>query len=473
MLAERRVMSKYFLAIDIGASSGRHILGSYENGKIILEEIHRFANGMDEEDGTLCWNVDRLFNEIVAGMKKCKELGKVPESVGIDTWGVDFVLLDENDELIGKAVGYRDHRTDNIDTEVYKIIPEDKLYERTGILKATFNTVYQLAALKKEHSEELLKAKTLLTMPDYFHFKLSGKKVTEYSEATTTQLINPYTRGWDYELINSLGFPKEIFKEIVMPGSCVGNLRDEVRELVGFDCKVVLPLSHDTASAVMAVPSRSDDVCYISSGTWSLIGVLKDTPDCSEKSRKANFTNEGGYDGKITYLTNIMGLWMIQSVRHELVPDMDYGTLCEMASRETIDTMVDCRDVSFLSPKSMVGAIDEYCKKTGQQVPKTAAEYACVIYNSLAKCYADSLKQIEELTGMKYDRIHVIGGGSKADYLNRLTAKYTKIPVYAGPSEATAIGNVLAQMIEAKVFETVAVARACVEDSFDVEVYNP
>ncbi|MCI8281771.1 MAG: rhamnulokinase [Lachnospiraceae bacterium] len=465
-------MEKYFLAIDIGASSGRHILGYKKNGKLFLEEVHRFWNGMDEEDGILCWNVERLFSDILEGMKKCKELGKIPQSVGIDTWGVDYVLLDQDDQLVGKAVGYRDHRTDGIDQEVYKAVPEEELYQRTGIQKAIYNTIYQLAALKKQDPSQLEKAKTLLMIPDYFHFKLCGKKVQEYSEATTSQLVNPVTKDWDYELMDRLGIPKSIFQPITMPGTMIGRLTKEVQEQVGYDCAVVLPPTHDTASAVMAVPSNEEDVCYISSGTWSLMGIEKDEPDCSAKSKEANFTNEGGYRGKITYLANIMGLWMIQSVRNQLAPDMSYGELCEQASRETIQTMVDCQDASFLSPEDMVEAVKDYCRKTGQQVPETLAELSCVIYNSLAKCYAQKLKEIEKISGVCYDKIHIIGGGSNAEYLNQLTAKYTEIPVHAGPGEATAIGNILTQMITEGVFSDLKEARQCVAESFDIHIYE-
>lgn len=464
-------MDKYFLAIDIGASSGRHILGSYQNGKIVLEEIYRFWNGMDNVDGTLCWNVDRLFNEIIAGMKKCKEIGKIPVSVGIDTWGVDFVLLDKEDKIVGQTVGYRDHRTEGMDEEVYKIISEDDLYARTGIQKAIYNTIYQLMAVKKLHPEHLEKAAAMLMIPDYFHFKLSGKKVQEYSEATTTQLISPATKDWDYELIDMLGFPKDIFQKVYMPGTTIGNLTDEVKELVGYDCQVVLPPTHDTASAVMAIPTNAEDTCYISSGTWSLMGVEMAEANCSPKSKEANFTNEGGYGGKITYLANIMGLWMIQSVRNQLAPDMSYGELCEQASHETIKTVVDCQDSSFLSPDDMVEAVKEYCRKTNQEVPETLSALASVIYNSLAKCYAEKLEEIQKITGVKYDKINIIGGGSNAVYLNELTAKYTKAAVHAGPGEATAIGNILAQMLEEGTFADLKEARECVADSFEIQIY--
>lgn len=465
-------MEKYFLAIDIGASSGRHILGSLRNGKIELEEIYRFWNGMDNVGGTLCWNVDRLFEEIIAGMKKCAEIGKIPTSVGIDTWGVDFVLLDDEDRLLGQAVGYRDHRTDGMDEEVYQIISQEELYGRTGIQKAIYNTIYQLMAVKKQHPEYMEKAAAMLMIPDYFHFRLCGNKVQEYSEATTAQLVNPDTKDWDYELIEKLGFNKKMFQKIYMPGTKIGSLTKEVKEMVGYDCLVVLPPTHDTASAVMAVPSNEEDTCYISSGTWSLMGVERDDSDCSEESMAANFTNEGGYNGRITYLTNIMGLWMIQSVRGELAPDISYGELCAQASKENISSLVDCQDDSFLSPDSMVEAIQDYCRKTSQTVPETLPELASVVYNSLAKCYTDKLQEIEKLVGVKYDKIHIIGGGSNAGYLNELTAKYTGIPVHAGPGEATAIGNILAQMIEEGIFENLTQARNCVAASFEIQIYK-
>lgn len=465
-------MEKYFLAIDIGASSGRHILGSVKEGKIELEEIYRFWNGMDNVEGSLCWDVDRLFQEIILGMKKCRELGKIPESVGIDTWGVDFVLLDKDEKIVGKTVGYRDHRTDGMDRKVYEIISEEKLYARTGIQKAIYNTIYQLMAVKEQYPEHLESAASMLMIPDYFHYKLCGKKVQEYSEATTTQLLDPQTKNWDYELIEKLGFPKDMFLKIYMPGTEIGTLTKEVQEMVGYDCKVVLPPTHDTASAVMAVPSNEEDTCYISSGTWSLMGVERMDADCSANSMKANFTNEGGFNGRVTYLTNIMGLWMIQSVRGQLAPDMSYGELCDLASRETIQTIVDCQDDSFLSPDDMVEAIRDYCRKTGQQVPETLPETASVVYNSLAKCYADKLKEIEKLTGVKYDRINIIGGGSNAVYLNELTARYTGIPVHAGPGEATAIGNILAQMISIGIFADLTEARECVAKSFEIKVYQ-
>ncbi|MBD5393767.1 MAG: rhamnulokinase [Lachnospiraceae bacterium] len=465
-------MEKYFLAIDIGASNGRHILGSMQEGKIVLEEVYRFPNGMENKDGTLCWDTDHLFSEILAGMKRCKDIGKIPDSVGIDTWGVDYVLLDKEGNMLGKAVGYRDHRTDNMDQTVYEIISEEDLYARTGIQKAIYNTIYQLMALKKQDPETMEQAAAMLMIPDYFHYRLCGSMVQEYSEATTSQLVDPVTKDWDYELIKMLGFNRDMFQKIQMPGTAIGFLTEDVKRQVGYDCRVVLPPAHDTASAVMAVPSNEEDICYISSGTWSLMGVERADADCSKEGKEANFTNEGGYNGQITYLTNIMGLWMIQSIKRELAPTISYKELCEQASKETIETIVDCQDDSFLSPENMVLAIQEFSRKTQQQVPETLPELAAVVYNSLARCYAAKFREIEKLTGKQYGRIHIIGGGSNAVYLNELTARYTGVSVHAGPGEATAIGNILTQMIHTGIFRDLAQARACVASSFEIQIYK-
>lgn len=465
-------MCNYYLAIDIGASSGRHILGHLENGKMILEEVHRFPNGNVEKDGELTWDVDALFSEVIAGMKKCKELGKIPVSVGIDTWAVDFVLLDENDMRIGNAVGYRDSGTTGMDEEVYRTIPLDGLYARTGIQKQIFNTIYQLMAWKKRKPELFAKAKTMLMIPDYLHFLLSGVKVTEYTNATTTQLVSPETKDWDFELIEKLGYPSEIFQNLVLPGTCLGGLTKEVKELVGYDCRVVVPATHDTASAVIAVPAKSEkDFVYISSGTWSLMGTELEKADCSVESCACNLTNEGGYDYRFRYLKNIMGLWMIQSVKKEIGQDFSFGEICEMAAASDIESLVDANDSRFLSPQNMTEEIKKACKETGQKVPETLAEVASVIYRSLAKCYGKTIKEIEQLTGKKFGGIHIVGGGSNAAYLNELTAKATGLTVYAGPTEATAIGNLSAQMIANSELKDLWDARSCIYDSFEIKVF--
>ena len=464
-------MDKYYLAVDIGASSGRHMLASMVDGKMQLEEVYRFPNGMDNKNGTLCWDVERLFTEIKTGLKKCKELGKIPVSMGIDTWGVDYVLLDKDDKILGETVGYRDSRTNGMDEKVYeKISPED-LYARTGIQKQLFNTIYQLMAVKQFHPEYLEQAETFLMLPDYFNFLLTGVKKNEYTEATTGQLISAETNDWDYELIDLLGYNRKMFMPVSMPGTVVGNFSKEIQDEVGFDCTVVLPATHDTGSAVLAVPTNDDNAVYISSGTWSLMGIERKEPDCSVESMKANFTNEGGYDHRFRFIQNIMGLWMIQSVKKEFTENLSFAEICDMASKETIPSIVDCNDDSFMAPESMIRAVQDFCRNSGQQVPETVGEISSVIYNSLAKCYKDALEKIEHITGNKYDTIYVVGGGSNAEYLNQLTAKYTGRSVSAGPSEATAIGNIMVQMLHDGVFKDLPEARTCVRDSFDVKMY--
>lgn len=465
-------MEKYYLAVDIGASSGRHMLASMKDGKMQLEEVYRFPNGMDNKNGTLCWDVERLITEIKNGLKKCKEIGKIPVSMGIDTWGVDYVLLDKDDNILGDTAGYRDSRTEGMDEKVYEVIPQDDLYARTGIQKQIFNTIYQLMAVKQSHPEYLEQAETILMIPDYFNFLLTGVKKNEYTEATTGQLISPKTNDWDYELIDMLGYNSRMFLPVSMPGMVVGDFTEEVQKEVGFNCTVVLPATHDTGSAVLAVPTNDDDAVYISSGTWSLMGIERKEADCSMESMKANFTNEGGYDHRFRYLKNIMGLWMIQSVKKEFTEDLSFAEICEMASKETISSIVDCNDDCFLAPKSMIEAVQKFCRDTDQQVPETVGEISSVIYNSLAKCYGDTVEEIEAITGKKYSTIYVVGGGSNAGYLNELTAKYTGRKVSAGPSEATAIGNIIVQMLHDGVFASLPEARTCVKESFDVKMYE-
>ena len=467
-------MEKYFLAVDIGASSGRHILSHLEDGKIVLEEVFRFENGMQEIDGHKCWDSDLLFSNIKEGMKKCSELGKVPAYMGIDTWGVDYVLVDKAGKRIGNAVGYRDDRTAEIDREVYQIIPEKDLYARTGIAKQVFNTIYQLAALKKESPEQLEQADTLLMSPDYYNFLLTGKRASEYTIASTGQLVNPETKDWDYELIRMLGFPEKIFTPLQKPGTILGNLSEAVQAEVGYDCCVVMVPSHDTASAVLAVPSKTSDFAYISSGTWSLLGVELDHAICNEQSREANFTNEGGYDYTVRFLKNIMGLWMIQSVRNEMNKAYSFAQLCAMAEEvKDFPSRVDVDEHRFFAPDSMIGTIREACAESGQPVPETPGELATVVYQSLADCYKKSLSNLEAMTGKTYPAINIIGGGANAEYLNQLTANATGKTVYAGPTEATAIGNIVCQMLACGEFSSVREARSSVFDSFAVKTFTP
>ena len=463
---------EYVLAIDIGASSGRHILFHTEDGRIVSEEVYRFENGMEERNGSLVWDTERLFSEILAGMKKCKELRKIPVSVGIDTWGVDFVLLDENDRLLGDAVGYRDARTNGMTEKVFQMISPEDIYAKTGIQQISFNTIYQLMAVKEKSPELLTRAKTLLMIPDYFHFLLTGVKCSEYTAATTSQLLDAKRRSWDFDIIRTLGYPEEIFPEIKAAGTCLGPVLPEIEKEIGYSVNVVLPASHDTGSAVLAVPALEDTI-YISSGTWSLMGIERMEPDLSEESRRLNFTNEGGYLFRYRYLKNIMGLWMIQCVRKELGKKYSFDELSRGAAKSGISSLVQVNDERFLAPLSMTDEIMEALKEQGAALPETPFDLAAVIYNSLAVCYGETAEEIEKISGKTYDCINVVGGGSNAAYLNQLTANRTGKRVYAGPGEGTAIGNALVQLIFAGVFKDLKEARRAVFDSFDIKTYIP
>lgn len=461
-------MNPYYLAVDIGASSGRHILGTLENGKLVLEEVYRFENGMiRNQEGHLCWDIAHLLSQIKQGLKTCKAMNKIPVTMGIDTWAVDYVLLDGNDKPIAPVYGYRDHRTQKMDKKVYATISPEALYAKTGIQKQPFNTIFQLMA---EPADRLEQAKSLLMIPDYLHFCLTGKKVQEYTNGTTTQLVDAQTKQWDFQLIEALNLPTHLFQSLQQPGTLIGNFSKEVQEEIGFDCQVVLPATHDTGSAVLAVPAKEENFLYISSGTWSLMGTEQWEPNCSEKSRQANFTNEGGYEGRFRFLKNIMGLWMIQSVRHELNDAYSFAQLCQLAEEaDGFSSRVDVNDQSFLAPDSMIEAVKAYCRNTNQPIPQTVGELAVVIYKSLAESYAQTVKEIEDLTGINYPAIYVVGGGCNADYLNRLTAKATGKKVLAGPAEATATGNLMAQMLQQKIWNSVETARQCVRDSFEIK----
>ncbi|MCR5395988.1 MAG: rhamnulokinase [Lachnospiraceae bacterium] len=463
---------KYYLAVDIGASSGRHMISWLEDGKMKMEEVYRFQNGMVTQGDKKLWDTKSLFREIVAGMKAAKEAGYVPSSMSIDTWAVDYVLLDEKDEVLGDTYGYRDSRTKGVDEEVYKIISEETLYKRSGIQKQIFNTIYQLYADKLQRPEVLAKAKTFLMLPDYFQFLLTGKKKSEYTNGSSTQLVNPNTKQWDFELIDMLGLPKEMFHTLQMPGTSLGRLTPAIQKEVGYDCEVIMCASHDTASAVMAMPKTVDGL-YLSSGTWSLMGVELPEALRDENSHEGNFTNEGGYEYRFRYLKNIMGLWMIQSVRHETKDAYSFAEICAMAEEcNDFSSRVDVNDDCFLAPENMTEAIKDYCKRTNQAVPDSLGEVATVVYQSLAECYGKTVAEVERNINKELERIYIIGGGANAAYLNVLTAKATGKEIYAGPTEATAIGNIMAQMIAHNELKDLKVARKVVRESFEIKVYK-
>jgi rhamnulokinase len=458
---------KSYLAIDIGASSGRHILGYIQNGKLITEEIYRFKNSADKKNGKLVWDIDSLTNNVIAGITECKKIGKIPVSIGIDTWGVDYALLDNKDKLIDEVFCYRDARTAESKTKVNSIISGGEQYNLTGIQPQVFNTVYQLYADKL--SGKLDNAKTLLLLPDYLNFYLTGKKKNEFTHASTTGLLNAMTGKWDISLCKKLGFNKRILGKVYKTGVKVGRFTKYIKDKIGFDSNVILAGSHDTASAVMAVPNNEPTI-YISSGTWSLMGTEIDKPILSQQAMEAGFTNEGGYGGRIRFLKNIMGLWMIQCVKKETSDKYSFSELMDMARSSSIDSVLNVNDSRFLSPDNMTEEIKNYCKQTNQKIPQSVGEIAYCIYNSLAICYAETSKQLENITGKTYNCINIVGGGCQNKLLNELTAKYTKKKVIAGPVEATAIGNILSQLIASGEINNLYEGRKLISNSFDITI---
>jgi len=468
--------NSYFLAIDLGASSGRHILGHVENGIIKTEIIHSFDNYTIEKNSSICWDIDYLFSEIIAGLKKCAEIDIIPQSVAIDTWGVDFVLLDSNDKVLGDCIAYRDPRTKDMDEIAFKKISQDKLYRKTGIISNDFNTIYQLIALQSHNPELLKSAKTFLMLPEYLNFILTGVKMAEYTNATTTGLVDIDSKDCNWDIIEKLELPKDIFLSLSQPGTHVGEFSAEIQRVLGYSSKVTLCASHDTASAVAGTPfNDSGGMLFLSSGTWSLIGIESSIPNVSQRAMSLGFSNEGGVNDTFRFLKNIMGLWMLQSVKKELEADLNIGItymeLDKLAIEADISSIVNCNHARFFAPQSMIAEIQGFCKESGQQVPKTSGELAKVVYHSLATCYGKAIKELEELSGKRFRHIHIIGGGSQSKYLNRLTAHITGKKVLAGPIEATAIGNILVQMLEHGVFSSIQEARACVRKSFEITEY--
>lgn len=459
---------KYYLSIDIGASSGRHILSSVQNDKLILEEVYRFENGMTEKDGHLVWDYKKLFSDILQGMKECKKAGKIPVSVGIDTWGVDYALIDKAGEVIGDVFAYRDGRTAEPIKKLHSKIPFETLYERTGSQFQIYNTIYQLYTDKL--SGKLDNAERFLMMPDFFNYLLTGVMKNEFTNASTTGLMSAKTREWDMQTVRELELPEKLFKELSDPATFVGRLKPEIADDVGYDLNVVLPATHDTASAVMAVPEVGQPL-YISSGTWSLLGIESPVAISTEEALKENFTNEGGYGRSTRFLKNIMGLWMIQCVRREYNKKYSWADFVKLSKEvKDFNSIVDVNDSSFMAPASMIDAIKAYCAKTGQKVPETPGEIALCVYDSLAVCYNKAIETVEKVTGYKFNVIHIVGGGCQNGYLNELTAKRTGRKVVAGPVEATAIGNALAQLLYDGAVSDINEAKNLVKDSFDTEV---
>lgn len=449
----------YYLAIDIGASSGRHILGYIDNGRLKLEEIHRFENYITNQNSTLVWDIEHLVNEVKKGIAKCKEIGKIPCTVAIDTWGVDYVLLDENKKEIKPCYCYRDSRTNAVVDEVESLVSPAQLYAKTGIQKQNFNTIYQLYADKK--NGKLLNAKYFLMMPEYLSFKLTGVCKNEYTNATTTGLVNAKTKTWDNDILSALDLPSELFGALNTPSSLVGDLSADIQKAVGFNCAVLFAPSHDTASAVCACPMQDDDL-YISSGTWSLIGTEITQPILGDNARQLNFTNEGGIDYRFRFLKNYMGMWLFQNIRRNLNKSMTYDEMMTLAMNCGEYKYFDVNDSTLVAPKNMIEAIGKLIGSDDLGFILNSA------YHSLAKSYSEAMTEIEAVTGKRFNAIHIVGGGCQDEYLNALTRDYTGKDVTAGPIEATATGNIVSQIMRDKKI-SLATARDLIKNSFDIK----
>jgi rhamnulokinase len=452
-------LKTYYLAVDIGASSGRHLLSHIENGKLVLEEIYRFENNLVKSKDGLVWDIENLFSNVLNGIKKCKEIGKIPKSIAIDTWGVDYVLLDENKNEIKPCFCYRDSRTSAVIDEVESLVSPTELYAKTGIQKQNFNTIYQLYADKKNN--RLKNAKYFLMMPEYLSFKLTGVCKNEYTNATTTGLVNANAKTWDADIIYALGLTEVPFLPLSLPSSHVGFLSEDIQKAVGFNCAVLFAPSHDTASAVCACPMADNDL-YISSGTWSLIGTEITEPILNDSARKLNFTNEGGIDYRFRFLKNYMGMWLFQNIRRNLNKKLSYDDMMNLAKNCGEYKYFDVNDNTLVAPKNMIEAIGKLIGSDNLSFILNSA------YHSLAKSYDDAVKEIENVTGKQFNTIHIVGGGCQDKYLNTLTRDYTGKNVTAGPIEATATGNIISQIISDKKI-SLAIARKIVKKSFDIK----
>jgi len=471
-----------YLGVDLGAESGRVIAGLWDGKRMQLEEMHRFPNGGVAIADSLRWNTLGLWNEIQTGLTAAaKKFGKSVVSVGVDTWGVDYALLSKSGEVLGLPFHYRDGRTRGMFQRAFAKVPREEIFAATGLQFMEINTLYQLLAHQKNNPELLATAETLLLMPDFLHYCLSGARVSEFTIATTSQCVNPKKRAWDTGLLEKLGLPTKIFPEIVPPGTRIGQLRASLAERTGLGpIAVVVPAAHDTGSAVAAVPTTNTgnaNWAYLSSGTWSLLGVELQDALLSPRVLELNITNEGGVDGTYRLLKNIMGLWLVQQCRRSFAEkgkEISYEQLAQMAAEApAFRSLVDPNDDRFLNPPDMPKAIQDFCRDTGQPVAETEGQFARCVFESLALTYASTLEGLEGLTGTKIEAVHVVGGGSRNKLLNQFTASACGRPVIAGPVEATVFGNLLVQARSHGEIKTLADIRAAVRASSDVTQCDP
>jgi rhamnulokinase len=473
---------RVYLAVDLGAESGRVIAGAFDGKTVRLDEMHRFANGAVPVAGTRRWDVLRLWSDILDGLTKAaSKCGKDVASVGVDTWGVDYVLMNGRDELLGQPYNYRDPRTKGVMEHAFTRVSRREIFEQTGVQFMEINTLYQLIAMQMKDPQLLAQAERFLMMPDFLHWLLCGSRVVEFTNATTTQCLHPTERDWAFDLLRKFEIPTKIFPQVVQPGTRLGDLREEVSQRTGLSrIAVVAPATHDTGAAVAAAPTKNTgraNWAYISSGTWSLIGVEVADAALGAKALALNITNEGGIDGTYRLLKNVMGLWLVQECRRSFErrgKSFDYAALVKMAMEATpFRSIVDPNAPQFLSPEDMATAIQDYCRGKGQPAPDSEGAIIRCALESLALKYRQVLEGIESLTGEKVEVLHVVGGGSKNELLNQFTADACGIPVVAGPTEATALGNVLLQARAIGEVGSLAELRGIVRDSSEIKTFEP
>lgn len=473
---------RVYLAIDLGAESGRVMAGIFDGQKIELSEVHRFPNGPVNVAGTRRWDVIRLWADICEGLRKAgKQYSDEIVSVGVDTWGVDYVLLSKNDEILGQPYNYRDSRTEGIMQHAFTQVPQADIFAATGLQFMPINTLYQVLSMQLSDPEFLAMADRFLMMPDFFHWLLCGSKVVEFTNATTTQFYHPVERDWSFDMLRKFDIPTNMLPQTVTPGTRLGTLRSDVMKETGLPkLEVVAPATHDTGSAVVAVPTKNTgkaNWAYISSGTWSLIGVEVQDAILTEDALKQNVTNEGGVDGTYRLLKNVMGLWLVQECKRSFERagnDLDYSQLTKLAQEaEPFRSLVHPNDDAFLSPDNMVDEIQNWCRNTDQPVPETEGQLVRCALESLAFKYRDVLSGIESLTGEKVEVIHIVGGGCQNELLNQLTANACGVPVVAGPIEATALGNILVQARTAGDVGSLAEIRDVVAASYEIKTFEP
>lgn len=472
-------LNKNFLAVDLGASHGRVVLAKYNGKKLKLDLIHDFSNSGININGSLFWDVLKQFTEIKKGVKKAVEQEYNLKSMGVDTWGVDYALLDQKGDLLSNPYHYRDHRTDNIMREVYKEIPKEDIYQKTGNQFLQLNTIFQLYAEKLKRPWIIENAVDLLFMPDLMNYFLTGEKYNEHTIASTSQLFNPRTNNWEEDLFNKLSLNVNMMQKIIYPGNKIGSLLKNIKNELNIKNKlpVIAVGSHDTASAVAAAPISAENSVYISSGTWSLLGLELDKAIINSKSLENNFTNEIGLENKIRFLKNLTGLWLIQECKkiwNRNNSNLNYSAIEKKAeTAEPFLFRIDPDHHDFLNPENMVEAVKNYCKKTDQYIPDSIGEIARGIYESLAFKYAEEINKLEKITSKKIDYVNIVGGGSKAKLVCQYTADLSKKIVISGPVEATAAGNVLAQLMAAGEIKNLNEGRELIKNSFELKRYYP